>query len=414
MATTNKFRAPKGPGLLQQWWLHKGSLVISCVITLAALAIYYITFVGERPMPLFDFVDRLELSSLDLRFQYRGRMQPDPRIVIVDIDQHSQEVLGHWPFPRIYFAHLVDALREDGARVVAFDITFSQADETARPLQDLATSLAEKKNGRATNPEVQSEIERKEKQYNYDQQFADSIHRFGSVVLGNYFLYTKTDLQGVSGEALDRYASLIAFFPFPRVSALPSAGGPPGYIRLIDKYETQYLVPRGTEANTALLTDAVASEKGGCGFFNVYVDADTVVRKVPLAIPYGRDADRANWDIYPSIDVQTLRLYLGLTNEQTVLNYGDAGVANVEFGPKLTVHHDDLSRMMVNYHGPARTYPYISFADAAEKKFAPGTFKDKIVLVGASATGIADLRATPFGGIDFPGVEIHANLIDNS
>src|SRR5579862_371348 len=414
MATTNKFSAPKGPGLLQQWWLHKGSLVISCVITLAALAVYYITFVGERPMPLFDFVDRLELSSLDLRFQYRGRMQPDPRIVIVDIDQHSQEVLGHWPFPRIYFAHLVDALREDGARVVAFDITFSQADETARPLQDLATSLAEQnKNGRAANPEVQSEIERKEKQYNYDQQFADSIHRFGSVVLGNYFLYTKTDLQGVSSEALDRYANLIAFFPFPRVSALPSAGGPPGYIRLIDKYETQYLVPRGTEANTALLTEAVASEKGGCGFFNVYVDADTVVRRVPLAIPYGRDADRANWDIYPSIDVQTLRLYLNLTNEQTVLNYGDAGVANVEFGPKLTVHPDDLSRMMVNYHGPARTYPYISFADAAEKKFAPGTFKDKIVLVGASATGIADLRATPFGGIDFPGVEIHANLIDN-
>ena len=414
MATTSKFNAARGPGLLQQWWLHQGSLIISAIITVAALAIYYVTFVGERPMPLFDFVTRLELSSLDLRFQYRGRMQPDPRIVIVDIDQQSQEALGHWPFPRIYFAHLVDALREDGARVIAFDITFSQADETAAPLRDLSASLAEqRKKGLAANAAVQSEIERKEQQYNYDQQFADAIRRFGSVVLGNYFLYTKTDLQGVSNEALDRYANLIAFFPFPRVSALPSAGGPPGYIRLIDKYETQYLVPRGTEANTALLTDAVASEKGGCGFFNVYVDADTVVRKVPLAIPYGRDADRANWDIYPSIDVQTLRLYLGLSNEQTVLNYGDAGVANMEFGPKLIVHPDDLSRMMVNYHGPARTYPYISFADAAEKKFAPGTFKDKIVLVGASATGIADLRATPFGGIDFPGVEIHANLIDN-
>jgi adenylate cyclase len=413
MARTSKISAPRSPGLLQQWWLHKGSLIISAIITVTALAVYYVTFVGERPMPLFDFITRLELSSLDLRFQYRGRMQPDPRIVIVDIDQRSQEALGHWPFPRIYFAHLVDALREDGARVVAFDITFSQADETAAPLRDLSASLAEQKKGLAANAAVQSEIERKEEQYNYDQQFADAIHRFGSVVLGNYFLYTKTDLQGVSNEALDRYANLIAFFPFPRVSALPSAGGPPGYIRLIDKYETQYLVPRGAEANTALLTDAVVSEKGGCGFFNVFVDADTVVRKVPLAIPYGRDADRANWDIYPSIDVQTVRLYLGLTNEQTVLNYGDAGVANVEFGSKLIVHPDDLSRMMVNYHGPARTYPYVSFADAAEKKFAPGTFKDKIVLVGASATGIADLRATPFGGIDFPGVEIHANLIDN-
>jgi adenylate cyclase len=68
---------------------------------------------------------------------------------------------------------------------------------------------------------------------------------------------------------------------------------------------------------------------------------------------------------------------------------------------------------MVNYHGPARTYPYVSFANAALKKFSNGTFKDKIVLVGASATGIGDLRATPFGGLDFPGTEIHANLIDN-
>ncbi len=399
---------------MQQWWLHKGSLAISAIITVAALAIYYVTFMGERPMPLFDFITRLELSSLDLRFQYRGHMQPDPRIIIVDIDQQSQEALGHWPFPRIYFAHLVDALREDGARVVAFDITFSQPDETAAPLRDLSASLAEQtKKGIAANAAVQSEIERKEQQYNYDQKFADAIHQFRSVVLGNYFLYTKTDLQGVSNEALDRYANQIAYFPFPQVRPEPSAAGDAGRLHLIDKYETQYLVPRGTEANTALLTEAVASEKGGCGFFNVSVDADTVVRRVPLAIPYGRDADRANWDIYPSIDVQTLRLYLGLTNEQTVLNYGDAGVTSVEFGPKLVVHPDDLSRMMVNYHGPARTYPYISFADAAEKKFAPGTFKDKIVLVGASATGIADLRATPFGGIDFPGVEIHANLIDN-
>ncbi len=415
MATITKFSAPRGAGLLQQWWLHKGSLLISAIITVAALAIYYVTFVGERPMPLFDFIMRLELSSLDLRFQYRGRMQPDPRIIIVDIDQQSQEALGHWPFPRIHFAHLVDALREDGARVVAFDITFSQADETAAPLRDLSTSLAEQeKKGLAANAALQSEIERKEQQYNYDQQFADAIHRFGGVVLGNYFLYTKTDLQGVSNEALDRYANLIAFFPFPEVRPLPSAGdGDLSRLRMIQQYEDLALVPRGAEANIELLTGAIASEKGGCGFFNITVDPDTVVRRLPLAIPYGRDQNRTNWDMYASIDVQALRIYLGLPNEATVLNYGGAGVAGVEFGPQLTVRPDDVSRMMVNYHGPARTYPYISFADAAEKKFAPGTFKDKIVLVGASATGIADLRATPFGGIDFPGVEIHANLIDN-
>jgi adenylate cyclase len=138
-----------------------------------------------------------------------------------------------------------------------------------------------------------------------------------------------------------------------------------------------------------------------------------VVRQIPLALPYGRDADPANWDFYASLDVQTIRLYLGLSNEQTVLNYGGSGIASVEFGPNLVVHPDDLSRLLVNFHGPSQTYPYVSFGDVALNKFPRGTFQDKIVLVGASATGIGDLRATPFGGIDFPGVEIHANLIDN-
>jgi len=403
--------------IILEWWRHRGSFAISLVVTLTALGVYFVTFLGEKPMPLFDFVSRLELSSLDYRFQVRGRTKPDPRIVIVDIDQQSQEVLGHWPFPRFHFARLLDALREDSARVVAFDITFSQPDDTAKPLEALASQLAEQqKHARPSNPAIVAQIDALRKRYDYDQQFAEAIQRFGRVVLGNYFLYTQADLQGVTPQALDRYANLIAFFPFPEVRPLPSFGSTPGaqrLVKLIDVYDQASLLPPGAEANNDLLNGAVASERGGCGFFTVIVDADGVVRHLPLALPYGRDPDRKNWDIYASIDVQALRLYFGLTNEQTVLNYGPTGVFSIEFGPKLIVHPDEVSRLMVNFHGPARTYPYVSFAEAALKKFTPGTFKDKIVLVGASATGIGDLRVTPFGGLDFPGVEIHANLIDN-
>jgi adenylate cyclase len=400
--------------LLHEWWRHKVSFAISLVVTLAALAIYITTFVGERPMPLFDFVSRLELSTLDTRFQLRGRTPIDPRIIIVDIDQQSQEALGHWPFPRLYFAKMLDALRADGARVATFDITFSQPDQSFLPLQDLSAELTKQRaKGATISPEVLADVKSKEQQYNYDQQFADAIQHFGGVVLGNYFLYTQVDLEGVSGKSLDEYANLIAFFPFPQVRALQSVRGEKDRLSLIQQYDDAYLVPRGVEANEAIFTGAVSSEQGGAGFFNVVVDPDGVVRRLPLAIPYGRDPDRANWDFYASLDVQTVRLYLGLTSQQTVLNYGGGGIVSVEFGPKLIVHPDEISRLMVNYHGPARTYPYISFADAALNKFPKGTFKDKIVLIGASATGIGDARATPFGGIDFPGVEIHANLIDN-
>ena len=401
--------------VLRRWWNHKGSLTISLIVTLAALAIYAATFLGERPTPLFDSIYRLELSSLDYRFQARGRIKTDPRIVIVDIDQQSQEALGHWPFPRFHFARLLDNIREDGGKVVAFDITFSKQDETAKPLDDLSSQLVEeRKKGTPPNPALTARIEALRKEYDYDQQFADAIKRFGHVVLGNYFLYTQTDLQGVSQDALRTYAESIAFFTFPELRPLPAyrGKGEEGRVQLIDKYEQLGLVPRGAEANSNLLTGAVSSELGGTGYFNVVIDADGVVRRVALATPYGLDPDRANWDMYASIDVQALRLYLG-AKDKTVLWYGKNGVASVEFGPGLIVHPDDVSRVLVNFHGPARTYPYVSFADAAKKQFPPGTFKDKIVLVGASATGIGDNRVTPFGGLDFPGVEVHANLIDN-
>jgi adenylate cyclase len=400
-------------GLLREWWEHKGSFAISLLVTLFALVTYYVTFIGERPMPMADFVYRMEWSSLDTRFQFRGRTRTDPRIIIVDVDQESQEQLGRWPFPRIQFAHLLDALHEDGASVVAFDMTFSKPDQTVLPLQDLSGDLAaEQKKGNAVSSAVLSTIENKKKQYNYDQQVAEAIQRFGNVVLGSYFLYTKADLAGVSSQSLDEYANQIAYFPFPQVRPLPSANGETDRVKTIQLYEDLNYLPRGAEANAAIFTEAVAAKKG-VGFFNVFLDADSVVRHVPLAIPYGRDPDRANWDFYASLEVQAVRLYLGLSDEQVALTYGGGGIVGVEFGKQIFVRTDDISRLLVNYHGPARTYPYVSFANAALKKFPPGTFKDKIVLVGASATGIGDLRATPFGGLDFPGTEIHANVIDN-
>jgi adenylate cyclase len=69
--------------------------------------------------------------------------------------------------------------------------------------------------------------------------------------------------------------------------------------------------------------------------------------------------------------------------------------------------------MQINYRGPRDSYHYKSIADVVAGNFEPGLFKGKIVLIGASATGIGDLRTTPYGGINYPGVEVHANVIDN-
>src|ERR1700684_3166010 len=95
------------------------------------------------------------------------------------------------------------------------------------------------------------------------------------------------------------------------------------------------------------------------------------------------------------------------------LDFSETGITALEFGPSLIIHPDAVGRMMINYEGDVATYPYVSIADVVHHKFPAGTFKGKIVLVGASATGIGDLRSTPYGGLEYPGVEIHANVIDN-
>src|SRR5215470_1249298 len=88
--------------LFHSWWRHRVSFAISLGITLASLTLYYFTFLKEDSAPILEFLKRFEYNTLDTRFRYRGTAltPPDQRIVIVAIDQRSQEILGKWPFSR--------------------------------------------------------------------------------------------------------------------------------------------------------------------------------------------------------------------------------------------------------------------------------------------------------------------------
>ncbi|MGB6200356.1 MAG: adenylate/guanylate cyclase domain-containing protein [Candidatus Acidiferrales bacterium] len=398
-------------------WRRRVPLAISMCLTIGALGIYLAAFVGERPTPAFDFIHRLELDALDTRFRLRPARDthPDPRIVIVDIDERSQELLGRWPFSRAEFARMLDALHADGAAVVSFDITFSEPDQSSAPIRALAAQVAEqeKQQGAQLDPRIQRDLDSLAHAYDTDDQFAQSIRRFGPVVLGNFFLYSEADLRGVSDQSLDRYANILADFPFPEERAENPKTGAGDLARLMQSYAPWGLTPQGTQANLETLSAALSAAHGQTGFFNVEPDPDGVVRHALLVLPYGRSKDLADWDLYASLDVQTVRLFLHIPDDQMSVDFGPAGIDAIEFGPGLATHPDPIGRLLINYQGPVRTYRYVSMADVVKNNFAPGTFKGKIVLVGASATGIGDLRSTPYGGLDYPGVEIHANVIDN-
>src|SRR5262249_17435203 len=407
---------PKIAALPRIWWSHRISLAISLAVTVVGLLVYKHAFLRETPPTLLAFAERLELSAIDTRFRYRGQNHAnvDPRIVIVGIDQASQEVLGHWPFSRTHFAHMLDALREDGAKVVAFDITFSQPDPVGQPVIEMRDEVAKLRRGGAhLDPRLDSKLTELLVKYSPDEEFAHSIETFGSVVLGNYFLYSQSDLTGITAATLDSYAELIRDFPFPRVEPLRPQLYKQDFATLVDNYSHGGFVPEGAEANLEMFSKALPGDKGATGFFNFPPDTDGVVRHALLALPYGRSKNLEEWDLYASLDVQTVRRFLDVPNDQTTLQFGPVGVARVQVSHDLPLQPDPLARSMINYRGPVRTYPYLSVADVALKNFPPGTFRGKIVLVGATATGIGDVRPTPYGNLNFPGVEIHANVIDN-
>src|SRR5260370_16052715 len=236
-------------GLVLTWWRNRVSFGISVFITFLALVLYYFTFVGERTTPIFNFIQRLEYDSLDTRFRYRpSKTTPiDSRIVIVDIDQHSQEVLGKWPFSRTHFAKMLDVLREDGAKVAAFDVTFSKPDQSAAPIRALWAEMeARRKRGGRIDPALSAEVHKIAAQYDADNQFASAIQRFGALLLGNFFLHTEADLRGLDDKTLDTYANQIAFYSFPSVRPLRPETGKQDHVSLVEKFQPSNLLPKGT------------------------------------------------------------------------------------------------------------------------------------------------------------------------
>jgi adenylate cyclase len=400
--------------LLRTWWQHRVSFLVSIAITVAALTLYFFTFLGDRPTPIFQFLQRLEFDSLDTRFRYRpaSASPVDPRIVIVDIDQRSQEVLGKWPFSRTNFAKMLDVLRQDGAKVVAFDITFDKPDQTAAPVRKIWADLeSRRKRGEQIDPKYEEWVRSLVAEYDADAQFGAALKRFGPVVLGNFFL-KKEELTGIDNATLDQYADLIDWFAMSK-NSVNFATGKQDFAELVRKYDSEGDLFSATVANIPVLANPDDPDKTSIGFFNISSDADGVLRRSLLALPFGRSKDVNEWQMYGSLEMQTLRLYLGLPAAQLTADYNQFGIVQLEFGDKLRIRPDYTGHMQINYHGPRGTYPYYSLADVIAGKWGPEKFKDKIVFVGASATGIGDQRTTPYGGINYPGVEVHANVLDN-
>lgn len=137
------------------------------------------------------------------------------------------------------------------------------------------------------------------------------------------------------------------------------------------------------------------------GHINMFPDRDGTLRWEAMAIEY-------NGCLYPSVDLQAAAAYLGVPPGKVVLN----ATEGIQLGEKRYIPTDRHGMSLIYYYGSTRTFKHFSISDILEGTIKPGQFQGKIVLIGATAVGIYDLRVTPFSAA-MPGIEKHANVISS-
>ena len=349
-------------------------LLIGLVILIALFV-----FNGLHPA-VFDLA---ELKASDLRMYVTRPPAPTGAVVIAAIDDKSIAELGHWPWPRSVEARLTDALGDYKAAVVGYDVLFSEHDEDDVQAKRIGARLKGLGVGDAAVAETLGT--------GNDAAFADAMKQQGSTFLGYAF-----ESHFDSHDARQILSTPVA----PGYKTQPIAPPPLTY-NLVR--ELPGGAPASIEARAYLPPIAVLNAAAhGIGYVDIDADSDGVLRSEVAVIRFGRR--------------YCVPLYLALAaayrkNAPLRLVVGADGVRQVTLGDE-NIPVDEIGRMLIDFRGPPGTFPAYSISDLIAHRVPPAAIAGKIVLVGLTAHALGDRKVTPTGG-DFPGVEIHANAIDN-
>ena len=290
----------------------------------------------------------------DFLFILRGPIANSGQVVIVDIDEKSLQQEGQWPWQRKKIATLIDTLTSSGAGIIGLDIVFSEPDKSSP--KSIAALL------KCKTSDLQD----------YDSILANTVSHTPTVggYFFNYSLSHETKAPLIPAVFLTRGGSNLDYL----------------------------LSPTNLVLNIPIIQNALYSS----GFFNNTPDEGGMIRLVPLLMYYDQS-------IYPSLALEMVRIYTGA--KKVTFDNAHSNTESITMG-SLQIPTDRFSRLMVNYRGPSHNFTYISASDILSQQFDPKIITGKFILIGTSAIGLADLRATPYDVL-MPGVEVHANVIDN-
>jgi adenylate cyclase len=335
-----------------------------------------------------DLPDRYELNTYD----WRMRLAADPAtlnkdIVLVGVNDLSIRQLQdgyrmRWPWPRVAFGLVIDFLHRGGAKVVAVDVSFTEPDQVVTYVFDDPKDLW--------------------KGSQSDSALAGWTRDSGRVVMLADAVY-----EGIAGASKKD------------ASATTWRGSP---FRMGPLAEPRPLVLAPYQE----LADSVAA----LGHNFLPFDDDGIARRMPpFIVSDGKQL--------PSLGVAAALLAGGfrpedVSTEGEVLRIGDRRIPLVQ----RRIEGRDQWTMLINYRAPAfvknsagdfeRAYPSFEFRElfAAEQEILtgkkprldPAVFKDKIVFIGLTASGLLDVFSTPVSTVDsgsMPGIQLHASIVDS-
>jgi len=352
--------------------------LVRMVLSLAVVLVFLLQALKFFELPLIRRLDSIFYDMQTVLTMPRG---VDPRIVVVDLDEKSlaERELGgegRWPWPRDRLALMLDRLFDHyQIAIVGFDVVFAERDESSgiKVLEQLA-----QKELRDVS-QYRSALKQLKPQLDYDAMFAGSMGN-RAVVLG--YAFTR-DTQTTKGQ-------------------LPEPVFPAGVFQ--GKSVSFYSFP-GHTANLPELQQAAA----GAGHFSIEPDSDGILRRVPMLI-------ESNGAYYESLSLAMVRRTIG--SPPIVARYGDAELAASDYSSlewlqigtlRVPVDADGVTSL-IPYRGGEHSFKYVSAVDVINARIDVAALKGKIVLIGTTAPGLLDMRATPVGSI-YPGVEVHANMI---
>lgn len=343
-----------------------GLLLWGVMLTLALLVLDRQHSHRDPSDASLSVLTRLDYLLYDWRLQWLlppTQQASPPSIVIVDIDESSLEQVGRWPWSRSVIADLVGALQQRGVVMLGLDVVLAEpeANPAARVLAFDSAAV---------------DAQRQQQWLQYfdaDTALAKQLAQI-EVVTGYFFHQHQSRRNG----------------------QLPTP------LKAIDNTLEPLLVPSmpGYSATLPVLQKSALSS----GFLTVLPDQDGVLRRVPLVLEH-------NQHVYTSLSLEVARQFLLLDSLQLQTSvWGNARRVEGLWLDRQWLPTNQYGQLLVPYVGGAKSFPYVSAAALLDNPAVLPEGAD-IVLLGTSAMGLSDLRSTPVG-IGFPGVEVHANVIE--